>query len=188
MQVLPLRVRLLGRLASLFLLALVTSAVFASAQGAAQEDYRLDTGDSVRVTVFGEGDLSGEFKVDDTGKISLPLIGEVKAEGRTASELETAITDALRPDYLISPNVTIEVLNYRPFFIMGEVRNPGSYPYVSGISVMEAVALAGGFTYRARTNEVFIKRAGAPGEEEKLLPVETEVLPGDVIRVRERFF
>ncbi len=159
-----------------------------SLPAAAQEDYRLGTGDLLRITVFGEADLSGEFKVSDTGTVSVPLIGEVSAEGLTASQLEVSITDALQPDYLISPSVGVEVLNYRPFFIMGEVRNPGSYPYVSGISVVEAVALAGGFTYRARTGEVFVRRAGADSDSEQLVSVSVPVLPGDVIRVRERFF
>lgn len=154
---------------------------------AAQDDYHLGTGDRVRVQVFGEDDLSGEFKVGDTGKIAMPLIGEVSAAGLTASQLEAAVIEMLRPDYLISPSVAVEVMNYRPFFIMGEVRSPGSYPYVNGISVLEAVALAGGFTYRARQNEVYITR-GSSDDSEALFPVDSQVLPGDVIRVRERFF
>ncbi|MFN3231030.1 MAG: polysaccharide biosynthesis/export family protein [Alphaproteobacteria bacterium] len=154
----------------------------------AQDDYRLDTGDIVKVTVFGETDLSGDFKVNDNGTVSMGLVGDVSAKGLTATEVEEAIVAALKPDYLINPSVTVQVLSYRPFFIMGEVRNPGSYQYASGMSILEAVALAGGFTYRARTEEVYLRREGESPDDEKLMSVDLDVLPGDVIRVRERFF
>lgn len=168
---------------------LVMLAGFA-APASAQTDqrYNLGPGDQVRVTVFGETDLSGEFKVGDDGNISLPLIGPIKAQGLTTAQLEQTMIERLTPDYVKNPNVSIQVMNYRPFFIIGEVNSPGSYPYVSGMTVLEAVALAGGFTYRAKTEQVYIKRSVDGTSEETLLPIETAVMPGDVIRVRERYF
>ena len=153
----------------------------------AQElEYRLGTGDRLRITVFGENDLSGEFVVGSNGMIAFPLVGEIKASDRTLQEVGTAIVDKLKPDYLKNPQVSLEVLNYRPFYILGEVKNPGSYAYVSRMQVVNAVALAGGYTYRARHSRMTIKRAGSGRDE----PADenTIVLPGDVIEVPERFF
>ena len=112
----------------------------------------------------------------------------MKAGGRTINELERAIVRRLKPDYLKNPRVSVEVLNFRPFFIIGEVNKPGSYPYQHGMTVVNAVALAGGYTYRARKNKVLIKRSGSEGGKEKKADENTTVLPGDVIRVPERFF
>jgi len=150
--------------------------------------YVLGTGDHVRVTVFGEPDLSGEFQIDATGKISLPLAGDVKIGGLPVREGEKAIAQTLAQGYLANPRVSIEVLNYRPFYIIGEVNNPGSYPYVNGMSVLTAVALAGGYTYRARENKVVITRATDPQRRETAATPDTPVLPGDIVRVPERFF
>lgn len=150
--------------------------------------YTLGPGDRVKVTVFGHDDLSGEFEIDGTGRISLPLIQQVAAIGVTAAELETTITDALKPDYLKNPRVSVEVLNYRPFYILGEVKLPGSYPYVNGMTVINAVALAGGYTYRARENKVAIIRATDAERAEQPANHDTAVLPGDVVMVPERFF
>ncbi|MBK8175537.1 MAG: polysaccharide export protein [Rhodospirillales bacterium] len=150
--------------------------------------YKLDSGDKIKVTVFGHEDLSGEFEVDGTGNVSLPLIRDVKAAGLTARQLEKTIAERLSPDYLLNPSVSVEVLNYRPFYIYGEVTKPGSYPFVNGMTVITAVAMAGGFTYRARTSRVHIIRA----DDESRTPVDadrdTAVLPGDVIEVPERYF
>lgn len=154
----------------------------------AMEDYRLGTGDKLRLIVFGEEDLSGQFTVDDTGHIRLPLIGQVEASGRTLRELESDVEARLAQGYLKHPRVSAEVTNYRPFFIIGEVNRPGEYPYVNGMTVLNAVAMAGGFTYRARESEVYIKHFGS--NEEVAVDVEAggKVLPGDIIRVKERLF
>ena len=160
----------------------------AHAQSADRAQYILGPGDQVRLTVFGEADLSGEFKVGDDGMVSLPLIGPIQAKGITPPQLEKAIADKLQPDYVKNPNVSIEVMSYRPFFIIGEVNKPGSYPYQSGMTALEAVALAGGFTYRARTEQVLIKRTTGTASQETLEPIETAVMPGDVIKIRERYF
>lgn len=152
-------------------------------------DYRLGPGDRVRITVFGQDDLSGQYLVDGTGLLSFPLIGQILAGGLTAAELESAIVKKLDPDYLKNPNVSAEVLTYRPFYIVGEVKSPGSYPFVSGMSVINAVALAGGFTYRAREGSFYVTRRD--GAEKKVridATPDTPVQPGDVITVRERYF
>jgi protein involved in polysaccharide export with SLBB domain len=148
--------------------------------------YQLGTGDQLRIIVFGEEDLSGEFRVDDTGAVSIPLVGDVTARGQTLRSFEAAVREKLTEGYLKDPRVSVQVLNYRPFYIIGEVENDGEYPFVSGMHVLNAVAVAGGFTYRANTSKVFITR----GEEEHQYTVTPELRlePGDVIRVPERFF
>lgn len=151
-------------------------------------EYRTGAGDKLRVTVFGHEDLSGEFQVDGSGYISVPLIGNVEAGDKTSQELESAIVYKLRPDYLKNPRVSVEVLSYRPFYILGEVKNPGSYAYVNGMTVVNAIALSGGYTYRGRENEVFIIRADDPERTKQPASHDTIVLPGDVIEVPERFF
>lgn len=150
-------------------------------------DYRLGSGDKLRVMVFGEDDLSGEFDVTGAGKVSLPLIGQVQAAGKTLDEFEGEIRDKLKQGYLTNPKVSVEVLNYRPFYIIGEVDKPGQYPYTNGMNVLNAVAVAGGFTYRAEQDEVYITR---DGEKEKAYATDqaVKVLPGDIVRIPERFF
>ncbi|MFC7334940.1 polysaccharide biosynthesis/export family protein [Rhodocista pekingensis] len=154
---------------------------------ASAAEYRLGSGDKLRVAVFAEPDLSGEFEVEGAGIISLPLIGQLKAGGLTPRELERAIADKLADGYLVNPRVSVEVMNYRPFFILGEVNSPGSYAYVNGMTVLNAVALAGGYTYRARKDRIVILRGGRSNDEE-LASEATEVLPGDIIRIPERLF
>lgn len=151
-------------------------------------DYRMGPGDKVRVITFGEESLTGEFFVGGSGNISLPLIGEVRAQGQTIPEFQRAIETELQKGYLKDPRVSVEVLNYRPFYILGEVENPGEYPYTNGLSVLNAVATAGGFTYRANNRRVFIKRADDDSEREYPLTPMTPVAPGDTIRIKERFF
>ncbi len=126
--------------------------------GAEEAGYRLASGDRLKVTVYGHTDLSGEFDVDSQGNVALPLIQDVSVTGLTVEQFEASITDKLQPDYLKHPKVSVEVLSYRPFYILGEVKTPGSYPYVSGMTVLNAVALAGGYTYRAKTKAVLITR------------------------------
>ncbi|MEX2453807.1 MAG: polysaccharide biosynthesis/export family protein [Rhodospirillaceae bacterium] len=150
--------------------------------------YRLGSGDRIRLIVYGEPDLTGEFGIDGSGDLGVPLIGKVPAGNATATELEERIAERLTPDYLKNPSVTVEIVSYRPFYIVGEVRQPGSYAYVSGMTVINAVALGGGFTYRARESEFEIdRRIGNQVRNIEAKPA-TEVLPGDVITVAERFF
>lgn len=161
----------------------------APAAGVAQAvDYLLGPGDKVRVTVYGEESLSGEFFVSGSGLMSLPLIGEIKVGGMTVGQFQTAVQDQLKDGYLKDPRVSAEVLTFRPFYILGEVEKPGTYPYTSGLTVLNAVATAGGFTYRADKKNVYIKRNGETSEVKGELKPSTLVAPGDTIRIGERFF
>jgi len=173
------------RLAAALILCLVLSAPAFAANEAA---YRLGSGDKVRVTVFNEKDLSGEYDVNDQGLVALPLIGQVRVGGLTIADAQQVITDHYGKNYLVNPRVTVEVLNYRPFFILGEVKSPGSYPYVNGMTVVNAIALAGGYTPRANKGRVSIKHATDATGREETAQEDAPVLPGDVIRVPERFF
>ncbi len=159
-----------------------------AAGGDDRVEYQLGSGDKVKVTVFGHDDLSGKFLVGSTGDVALPLIGKVPADGLTVTEFEARVVDALKPDYLKNPRVSVEVLNYRPFYIIGEVKSPGSYAYVSGMTVVNAIALAGGYTYRARENKLYVTRATDPKNVKHPADHDTQILPGDVIEVPERFF
>ncbi len=159
----------------------------AQAQGAA-ENYHLGTGDKVRVIVYGEDDLGGSFDVDGNGTISLPLIGPVKAAGLSAHQLETEVTTALAAGYLNDPRVNIEITNYRPFYVIGEVNKPGQYPYVNDMSIFNAVAMAGGYTDRAIQDTVCVRRNGDTKEACIDADETTKIYPGDVVRIRENPF
>lgn len=150
--------------------------------------YRLGAGDELKITVFNQEDLSGEYTVSGSGQISLSLIGSIDAKDLTLQQLKQRIIDRLKPDYLLNPRVSIEVLNYGPFYIMGEVKEPQSYPYVDGMSYRKAVAIAGGYTYRAKKKYVMVIRMNDNSKKELKLQMDEKVMPGDVIRVEERFF
>jgi protein involved in polysaccharide export with SLBB domain len=159
----------------------------ADATGAAA-GYRLDSGDKIKMTVYGEDDLSGEFPIDGGGTVRLPLVGEVKAAGLTTSEFEQVVQAKLAHGFLVNPRVNVEVTNYRPFTILGEVNKPGEYPFESGMTILNAVALAGGYTYRAEENTVYIRRKGTRHEVSVSADDKTSVNPGDTVRVAERVF
>lgn len=154
----------------------------------AEGPYQLGAGDRLRLQVFGQEELSQEYVVSDSGAITVPLIGAVDAEGRTVAELEEEIARQLSDGILVNPNVTAEVMTYRPFFILGETRSPGQYPYVPRMTVLTAVSMAGGFTFRAEEDAVSITRM-VDGEmsEFRAEPLDF-VEPGDVVNVHERFF
>ena len=151
-------------------------------------NYKLGTDDKLRVIVFGETSLSGEFVISDSGEIAFPLIGNVHAAGLTVAQFQEALRAKLADGYLRDPRVSAEVENYRPFYILGEVQKPGEYPYTSGLTVLNAVATAGGFTYRANTKTVTIRHAGGTKEVPVRLTAASEVGPGDTILIKERFF
>jgi len=153
-------------------------------------EYRLAAGDELRITVFGEEALSKDYTISSTGALAFPLIGDIDASGKTISELRQALTATLGNGYINDPRVNIEVLNYRPYYILGEVTRPGQFPYSNGLTVVQAVALAGGYTYRADESHVFIMRDGAQKEESYELREGRKVYvsPGDTIRVGERYF
>ncbi|MEM6664208.1 MAG: polysaccharide biosynthesis/export family protein [Pseudomonadota bacterium] len=153
---------------------------------AAAESTGLGPGDKVRIVVFGEEDLSGEFELDGKGVFSMPLIGPVDGNVTGPRDLEARIAAMLRDGYLTNPKVSIEVLTYRPVYVLGEVNAPGSYPYKTGMTVLTAAAMAGGFTYRADEDEIEVSRGGSGPA--KVMPADTVIRPGDIIRVHERFF
>ena len=171
-----------------FICALAVAFAISPALAQGADNYRLGAGDKVRVIVYGEDDLGGTFEVDGNGNISLPLIGEVKALGQSAPQLESAITGDLADGYLNNPRVNIEVTTYRPFYVLGEVNRPGQYPYVNDMNVLNAVALAGGYTDRAREQSICIRRNGDTKEECIDADETTKVHPGDVVRVPESPF
>lgn len=151
-------------------------------------DYRLGAGDELQIDVFNEPDLSGKYSLDGLGKFSMHLIGLVDAAGKTASELESTLVNRLRPDFLVNPRVSVRVLKYRPFYIIGEVNAPKAYPYVDGMTYLNAIAIAGGYTYRAKKDVVYVIRNDDPTKEEVRLAVSEKVMPGDIIRIDERMF
>jgi protein involved in polysaccharide export with SLBB domain len=161
------------------------AAPLASAPGAA---YQLGPGDKLRIQTFGEDRLSGEFTIDGEGRIAFPLLGQVPAAKQTADELQSALTASLARQALRSPQVTVEVMNYRPVYILGEVTRPGEFPFSSDLSVFALVAKAGGFTYRANQHRVFIRHAGENVEVAYKLDAATPVRPGDTVRVGDRVF
>jgi polysaccharide export outer membrane protein len=151
-------------------------------------EYKLGIGDRIQVLVAGHADLSGEFLVDGKGQFFMPLIEEVEAAGLNPAELEQTIVEKLKPDYLVNPRVNVQVLKYRPYYLMGEVATRGAFPYLSGMTYLKAIAIAGGFTYRAKQDVVYVVRADDENLEELKLPMNEKVQPGDIIRVAERIF
>lgn len=150
-------------------------------------EYRLGPGDQIRIVVFNEPELTGPYTVGAQGTIAYPLVGTIRAAGLTVPEFTTALQAALAT-YVRNPSVSVEVANYRPFFILGEVQRPGTYPYSANLTVPNAVATAGGFTYRANRSRVFIRHANENVERSYPLTVATPVLPGDTVRIGERLF
>ncbi len=151
--------------------------------------YKIGAGDQLRVTVFGEDTLSGDYVVTSVGDVAFPLLGDLQFGGKTVAESTTYLTQKLSAGYINDPRVSIEVLNYRPFYILGEVSRSGEFPYRAGLTATQAIALAGGYSYRADKGKVFIRRDGETEERTYILKANTPVwvLPGDTVRVGERF-
>jgi polysaccharide biosynthesis/export protein len=150
--------------------------------------YTLDSGDRLRVVVFGQDGLTNSYAVDTAGNITLPLIGPVRARGRTTTEVSAALVTRLRQGFLREPHVAVEVEAYRPFFILGEVTFPGQYPYVANMTVETAVAIAGGFSPRALRSAVEVSRPTGGEVLRQTVPTITMIRPGDTIVVAERWF
>jgi protein involved in polysaccharide export with SLBB domain len=157
--------------------------------GTGRDSNKLGPNDRLRITVFGQPTLTGEYTLDGNGVLAFPLIGNVPANGSTTTELQQKIAAKLQPEYLVNPNVSAEVVNRRPFYVVGEVQKPGNYPYVSDITAVNAIAMAGGFTRRARKNDFYIRRLDKDG---KMVRIEansgTVLQAGDTLEVRERMF
>jgi polysaccharide export outer membrane protein len=150
--------------------------------------YRLDAGDKLRVVVYGQDGLTNTYAIDAGGSITMPLIGPVAARGRTPAGLASEIAAKLRGGYIREPSVAVEIESYRPFFILGEVAAPGQYPYVPNMTVESAVAIAGGFSPRARRDRVTLTHTDASGSARFVVPPGTSIGPGDTVLVGERWF
>lgn len=157
-------------------------------ESAATTSPTLHPGEKIRVIVFGEDRLSGEYEIDPAGFVSLPLAGTIKAAGLSKQQLERDLSKKFSGEYLRNPRVTIDVTSFRPFYILGEVTKAGEYPFKSGLNVMSAIAIAGGTTYRANRSTVLIQHIGENGFKEYPLSPTIPVSPGDLIRVPERYF
>ena len=150
--------------------------------------YHLDAGDRLRVVIYGQEGLTNTYAIDAGGSITMPLIGRVPARGRTPAGLANDIAAKLRNGYIREPSVAVEVETYRPFFILGEVAAPGQYPYVPNMTVESAVAIAGGFSPRARRDTVTVTHTDATGAARFVVPLGTSIGPGDTVQVGERWF
>jgi polysaccharide biosynthesis/export protein len=160
----------------------------AAPRASVEAPYRLGSGDRVRIIVFGQDNLSNSFSVDGAGDISMPLIGRVRAQGFSTAELERTIQARLRQGYLREPSVSVEVEAFRPFFVLGEVTVAGQYPFINGMTVQKAIAVAGGFTPRAVESSVDITRVIDGRSVTFPAPLSYPVRPGDALTIEERFF
>jgi polysaccharide biosynthesis/export protein len=167
----------------------ITAACAAAPMPAAYDTaYKLDAGDKLRVVVYGQEGLTNIYAIDAGGSITMPLIGSVPARSRTPAGLAAAIAGKLRGGYIRDPSVAVEIEAYRPFFILGEVAAPGQYPYVPNMSVESAVAIAGGFSPRARRDRVTLTHTDSSGSMRIVAPLGTAISPGDTVLVGERWF
>lgn len=176
-----------GEVISTMLIVLVLAGPAAQAQSE-RYSYRLGPGDSIAIAVYDEPDLSIGFRIDDTGKLNYPFLGELQVEGLTVAELEQAISTGLRGPYLIDPEVTVTIKEYRPFYVQGEVQSPGGIPYQPALTVRRAVTLAGGLTERASAKKIKVVRSTDPEQISRSIKLNDPVYPGDVITVGESFF
>lgn len=165
-----------------FFLSAVAGAVTVS-------EYKLGSGDQIRIQVFGEEDLGMEVRLSDAGTISYPFLGEIQVKGLTVGQLEASVINGLKPDYLIDPKVSVSILEYRQFYIHGEVTKPGGFPYLPGLTLRKAIALAGGFTERASKTKISVIHDGDETlKKSSRIALGDEVAPGDVITVEQSFF
>ncbi len=151
-------------------------------------DYELGTGDMIRIQVYDEEDLYLESRVSDRGTISYPFLGELKVTGKTANQLAETIASRLKGDYLIHPKVSVDIMEYREFYVNGEVEDPGGYPFQPGVTVRKAISIAGGFKERASKEKINVIHDDDPNGEPKPVRLDEFILPGDIITVEESFF
>ena len=178
------------RLFLVLLMLVVSASVWAQDYSGDKVDssYRLGAGDILQINVFNQPELTGEYTLDGDGRFTMHLIDKVEAANLTATELEALLVSKLKPDYLVNPRISVRVQNFRPYYIMGEVKRPDSYAFVDGMTFLTAVAKAGGYTYRGKKNHVFVIHADDPERKEVKVDVNSKVRPGDIIRVAERLF
>ena len=155
---------------------------------AVAQGYQLNAGDKVQIAVFNEDNLSGSYVVAPSGEVTLPLAGSIKAAGLTLAEFQQAVVTRLKDGVVQEPSVTVNAVELRPYFILGEVKKPGKYSYLPDLTVLSAVATAEGFTYRANMHAIYVRHANDPSEREYPLTATMAVLPGDTIRISQRYF
>lgn len=158
------------------------------ASGETPAGYLLGEGDRISIQVFDEPDLTMESLLGASGIINYSYLGDLQVAGKTSQQVERQITQLLQDGYLVNPSVNVTVVNYRPFFINGEVRSPGSYPYQPGLTLDKAIALAGGLTDRASTRKMFILKSANNNQDEQKASMQTRIAPGDIISIKEGFF
>jgi protein involved in polysaccharide export with SLBB domain len=165
----------------------VTEAERKALEAEAAAPPQLQAGEKIHVTVYGEPTLSGDYQIDPSGFVSLPLAGTVKAAGLTQQEFERALTAKYAGGYLKDPKITVGIAEFRPFYIVGEVEKPGAYPYTGGLTVLSAIAIAGGTTYRANQSKVLIQHVGEDSMREYSMDLPIPILPGDIIQIPRRY-
>lgn len=169
---------------------LAVLSLLSALQGVAQQStYTLNAGDSIRIYVYGEPDLTFDnLLIGQNGRIAYPFLGELKVTGKTAAELQQALTDGLRPDYLVDPRISVSIVRYRPFFVNGEVNRPGGVDFQPGLTLRKAISLAGGFTERANKKQVLVISDNDPNRREQKVGLDYQVQPGDIFTVEDTFF
>jgi len=177
-----------------FLLFAILSLVF-SVNADEGSDYRLGPGDYISISVYGEDDLSINVRIGSSGSISYPFLGDIEVQGLSAKQLEKKITSGLKGPYLVDPNITVSMLEYRPFYVNGEVKRPGSYPFQPGLTVERAISIAGGFTDRASRTKLSVERDSVYLDDvednkriKRTVKLQDAVMPGDVLSVEQSFF
>ncbi|WP_413698801.1 polysaccharide biosynthesis/export family protein [Psychromonas sp. KJ10-10] len=151
-------------------------------------NYRLDAGDEIRILVYDEPDLTLELTINDDGNINFPLIGLISVTNKTTPEVQALIHNGLKGDYLLNPSVQVDIITYRSFYIHGEVKQPGGYPYKPGLNIDQAIALAGGLTERASVSKIYIKDSKSTNDEGDKVDLTYAVSPGDIITIEQSFF
>ena len=168
---------------------LILSTLCAGYLQAQTDDYRLNAGDSIRIYVYGEPDLTfTNVLIGQSGRIPYPFLGELKVEGKTANHVQQILIAGLKPDYLVDPRVSVSVVKYRPFFVNGEVKRPGGLAFQPGLTLRKAISLAGGFTGRANKKEMLVIIDGDESLKESKVGLDYQVRPGDIITVQDTFF
>lgn len=175
-------------LRSALLAGVLFAPLAAQAADAAIASYKMGSGDLIKIEVFGEEDLKREVRLGDSGTISYPFLGDIRVVGQTVAELEFFIRQGLKGDYLVDPQVSISVMEYRPFYINGEVKKPGGYPFQPALTVRKAVSLGGGFTERASESSITVVHEDDPKQTQHKATLESKVRPGDIITVNQSFF
>jgi polysaccharide export outer membrane protein len=158
-------------------------------EGALETRYRLGPGDVISIRVFGEADLTFDrIRLSDAATVPYPLLGEIRAQGRTPVELESIVANRLANGYLIDPRVTVSVIEYRQFYVDGEVASPGGFAFQPGMTVRKAISLAGGKTDRAAAEKMFVRREDDPAGEQRGVTLDDKLMPGDILTIEESFF